>query len=211
MRARKPAGPERAMGGQHRGKQRGFASLRRCRGSWPLTIPGTWRARRSPAGAIAGRPKATLLRFQDGSGPGKGAAAARAAAAGSRVTGPAARSRKRSAVSPPPMRAARRAPEHQSLHAAGGGGAVGAGDRQGRQQGDRAFVRVADTPEKMLALGEARVPDAIKTIGLYRGKAKNVIALSQNADRKAWRQGAARPRGAARRCPASAARPPMWC
>jgi len=36
-----------------------------------------------------------------------------------------------------------------------------------------------DTPEKMLALGEAKLADAIKTIGLYRGKAKNVIALSR--------------------------------
>ncbi len=38
---------------------------------------------------------------------------------------------------------------------------------------------VADTPEKMLALGEAQVRDYIKTIGLYRNKAKNVIALCQ--------------------------------
>ncbi len=38
---------------------------------------------------------------------------------------------------------------------------------------------VADTPEKMVALGEAGVRDYIKTIGLYRNKAKNVIALSQ--------------------------------
>ena len=37
----------------------------------------------------------------------------------------------------------------------------------------------ADTPEKMVALGEAKLADAIKTIGLYRGKAKNVIALSK--------------------------------
>ena len=36
-----------------------------------------------------------------------------------------------------------------------------------------------DTPEKMVALGEAKLADAIKTIGLYRGKAKNVIALSK--------------------------------
>lgn len=36
-----------------------------------------------------------------------------------------------------------------------------------------------DTPEKMVALGEAKLADAIKTIGLYRGKAKNVIALSR--------------------------------
>jgi endonuclease-3 len=36
-----------------------------------------------------------------------------------------------------------------------------------------------DTPEKMVALGEAKLADAIKTIGLYRGKARNVIALSK--------------------------------
>ena len=36
---------------------------------------------------------------------------------------------------------------------------------------------LADTPQAMLALGEDRVRDLIKTIGLYRNKAKNVIAL----------------------------------
>jgi endonuclease-3 len=38
---------------------------------------------------------------------------------------------------------------------------------------------VADTPEKMLALGEDRLRDYIKTIGLYKTKAKNVIGLSR--------------------------------
>ena len=38
---------------------------------------------------------------------------------------------------------------------------------------------IADTPEKMLALGEAGVSEHIKTIGLWRNKAKNVIALSK--------------------------------
>lgn len=38
---------------------------------------------------------------------------------------------------------------------------------------------VADTPEKMLALGEEKLSGSIKTIGLYRGKARNVIALSR--------------------------------
>ncbi len=37
---------------------------------------------------------------------------------------------------------------------------------------------VADTPEKMLALGEAGLRDYIKTIGLFNAKAKNVIGLS---------------------------------
>jgi endonuclease-3 len=42
-----------------------------------------------------------------------------------------------------------------------------------------ALFKLADTPEKMVKLGEPRVRDLIKTIGLYRTKAKNVIALSQ--------------------------------
>jgi endonuclease-3 len=41
------------------------------------------------------------------------------------------------------------------------------------------LFKTADTPQKMLALGEAKLTDAIKTIGLFRGKAKNVIALSK--------------------------------
>jgi len=41
------------------------------------------------------------------------------------------------------------------------------------------LFRVADTPERMLALGEDGVAAHIKTIGLWRNKAKNVIALSQ--------------------------------
>jgi endonuclease-3 len=39
------------------------------------------------------------------------------------------------------------------------------------------FKRV-DSPEKMVALGEKGLTHYVKTIGLYRGKAKNVIALS---------------------------------
>jgi len=42
-----------------------------------------------------------------------------------------------------------------------------------------ALFAAADTPEKMVALGEAKVRDLIKTIGLYRTKARNVIALSE--------------------------------
>jgi endonuclease-3 len=42
-----------------------------------------------------------------------------------------------------------------------------------------ALFAAADTPEKMAALGEERVRDFIKTIGLYRGKAKNVVELSR--------------------------------
>lgn len=38
---------------------------------------------------------------------------------------------------------------------------------------------LADSPEKMVALGEDKVRDMIKTIGLYKTKAKNVILLSK--------------------------------
>jgi len=38
---------------------------------------------------------------------------------------------------------------------------------------------VADTPQKMVALGEERLIHYIKTVGLFRNKAKNVIALSR--------------------------------
>jgi len=38
---------------------------------------------------------------------------------------------------------------------------------------------IAGTPERMVALGVAGLEDAIRTIGLYRTKAKNVIALSK--------------------------------
>lgn len=41
------------------------------------------------------------------------------------------------------------------------------------------LFKVADTPEKMLALGEEGLIDYIKTIGLFRQKAKNVIKLSR--------------------------------
>ena len=40
------------------------------------------------------------------------------------------------------------------------------------------LFQIADTPAKMLKLGEAGVAEHIKTIGLWRNKAKNVIALS---------------------------------
>jgi endonuclease-3 len=42
-----------------------------------------------------------------------------------------------------------------------------------------ALFELADNPEKMLRLGEARVRELIKTIGLYRTKARNVIGLSE--------------------------------
>jgi endonuclease-3 len=42
-----------------------------------------------------------------------------------------------------------------------------------------ALFKLADTPQKMVGLGVERITDLVKTIGLYRNKAKNVFALSQ--------------------------------
>jgi endonuclease-3 len=42
-----------------------------------------------------------------------------------------------------------------------------------------ALFAIADTPEKMAALGEERITEKIKTIGLYRTKARNLTALSR--------------------------------
>jgi endonuclease-3 len=43
----------------------------------------------------------------------------------------------------------------------------------------RKLFQIADTPQKMLDLGEAGLTEHIKTIGLFRQKAKNVIKLSR--------------------------------
>ncbi len=48
----------------------------------------------------------------------------------------------------------------------------------GVNRATRSLFAVADTPEKMLALGEEGVRAHIRTIGLFNTKAKNVIALS---------------------------------
>jgi endonuclease-3 len=49
----------------------------------------------------------------------------------------------------------------------------------GVNRATRELFAVADTPDKMLALGEEKLRDYVKSIGLYRTKAKNVIALSE--------------------------------
>ena len=49
----------------------------------------------------------------------------------------------------------------------------------GVNKATRLLFPIADTPAKMVALGEKGLTNYIKTIGLYRNKAKNVIALSQ--------------------------------
>lgn len=42
-----------------------------------------------------------------------------------------------------------------------------------------ALFKVADTPEKMIKLGEKRLIEYIRSIGLYKNKARNVIELSK--------------------------------
>jgi len=50
---------------------------------------------------------------------------------------------------------------------------------KGVNKATKELFRIADTPEKMIELGETKVRNYIRTIGLYRNKAKNVIALSK--------------------------------
>lgn len=50
---------------------------------------------------------------------------------------------------------------------------------KGVNKATRGLFAAADTPEKMVALGEEAVRDHIKTIGLFNTKAKNVVALSR--------------------------------
>jgi len=49
----------------------------------------------------------------------------------------------------------------------------------GVNKATRDLFKVADTPQKMLDLGEAQLTEHIRTIGLYRNKAKNVMKLSR--------------------------------
>jgi endonuclease-3 len=49
----------------------------------------------------------------------------------------------------------------------------------GVNKATRALFAEADTPQKMAALGEERVGELIRTIGIWRNKAKNVVALSE--------------------------------
>lgn len=49
----------------------------------------------------------------------------------------------------------------------------------GVNKATRGLFALADTPERMLALGEDKVRESIRTIGLFRTKARNVIALCE--------------------------------
>ena len=50
---------------------------------------------------------------------------------------------------------------------------------KGVNKATKGLFAAADTPAKMVALGEAGIAAHIKTIGLWRNKAKNVLALSE--------------------------------
>ena len=72
------------------------------------------------------------------------------------------------------------------------------------------LFKLVDTPAAMVKLGETKLKEYIRTIGLYNTKAKNIIRLSQMLIERM----AARCRSTAtssRPCRGSAARPPMWC
>ena len=49
---------------------------------------------------------------------------------------------------------------------------------KGVNRATEALFKVADSPQKMLALGEEKLKEYIKTIGLFNNKAKNIMALS---------------------------------
>jgi endonuclease-3 len=50
---------------------------------------------------------------------------------------------------------------------------------KGVNKATEALFKVADSPQKMLALGEEKLKGYIKTIGLFNNKAKNIMALSR--------------------------------
>lgn len=55
---------------------------------------------------------------------------------------------------------------------------------KGVNKATKALFAAADTPQKMLALGEEKLKNYIKTIGLYNNKAKNIMRLSADLQEK---------------------------
>ena len=49
----------------------------------------------------------------------------------------------------------------------------------GVNKATKSLFELADTPKKMIQLGENIIRDHIKTIGLYKTKARNIVALSK--------------------------------
>ena len=86
------------------------------------------------------------------------------------------------------------------------------GDRCRGQQGDAGAVcRRRHAGRKCWRFGEARLRDMVKTIGLYRNKAKNIIALSAKLVEETRRRGAALAGKFSKPCRKWGARPPMSC
>ena len=82
---------------------------------------------------------------------------------------------------------------------------------KGVNRATEALFKLADTPEKMLALGEEGLIEHIRTIGLFSNKARHVMKLSQILVEELRRRGARLARGAAEPARASGARPRTWC
>ncbi|VEB44328.1 Endonuclease III [Chromobacterium violaceum] len=80
----------------------------------------------------------------------------------------------------------------------------------GVNKATRRLYPVANTPAAMLALGEEGLAEYIKTIGLYKTKARNVIATCRLLLEKHGGE-VPQTREALEALPASAARPPTWC
>ena len=74
----------------------------------------------------------------------------------------------------------------------------------------RKFFPEHGTPAAMLALGEEGLADYIKTIGLFRTKARTPSPPAASCSSSMAAKCRARARNS-KRCPAWAARPPMWC
>ncbi len=79
----------------------------------------------------------------------------------------------------------------------------------GVNRATKALFAVADTPDKMVALGEEGLSARIRTIGLYRTKARNIIALSRTIVERYEGETSERPRRARISARASAERPRM--
>ena len=193
MKIRKPVRAQRAVRREHRRKDRGFGDGRRCRVVMVVIIRATM-ARKTPR-------KAARKTAAQSAAPRPRKACARRA----RARPPRSRARRRAprptdkaaAGATPPWTTAEIEEAFRRFQAANAG-AAGASLHHvnpftllvavvlsaqatdaGVNKATPALFAAADTPEKMVALGEAQVRELIKTIGLFRTKAKNVIALSQ--------------------------------
>ena len=71
----------------------------------------------------------------------------------------------------------RRSRVHQPVHASDRRRIVGTDDDAGVNKATRELFPIADTPQKILALGETYLRERSKSLGFFNTKAKNVIAL----------------------------------